>query len=62
MTQKIIKRVHVVALRKKGLTREDYKLRLNAVGVESCKEMTQQQYSEFMRQLARLPDVQLPHK
>ena len=57
MTLKLIQRVHVVALRQKGLTREDYKLRLNAVGVSSCKEMNQQQYLAFMRDLNRLPDA-----
>jgi len=57
MTKKLVQKVHVVALRQKGLSREDYKLRLRAVGVESCKDFTHKQFSEFMRQLDRLPDA-----
>lgn len=57
MTPARIKRVHVVALRKKGLSREEYEMRLNAAGVKSCKEFTQLQFEGFMQSLIRLPDA-----
>ena len=60
LTPKMIKRIHVVAMRQKGLSREAYKLRLGAVGVGSCKELTEQQYLKFMKALASLPDAQPP--
>lgn len=61
LTPALIKRIHVIAMRQKGLSREEYELRLNAVGVNSCKELNQQRYERFMGALNRLPDAPLSH-
>ncbi len=60
LTPKMIQRIHVVAMKQKGLSREEYKLRLGAVGVGSCKELNETQYTKFMKALASLPDAQAP--
>jgi len=57
MTKLLIRRVHAVALGLKGLTEEAYRLRLQAVGAETCKDFTRMQYTVFMRALAKLPDA-----
>jgi hypothetical protein len=57
MTSARIRRIHAVALRQKGLTRELYEMNLEAVGVASCKDMKQKHYGEFMKRMRRLPDV-----
>jgi len=57
MTKLLIQRVHAVAMGQKGLDEEAYRLRLQAVGAESCKQLTRMQYVVFMRALAKLPDV-----
>lgn len=57
MTKSLIQRVHAIARGSKGLDEEAYRMRLRAVGVESCKQLTREQYREFMRGLAKLPDV-----
>lgn len=57
MTKSLIQRVHAVAMGSKGLNEEAYRLRLRAVGVASCKQFSREQYREFMRGLAKLPDV-----
>ena len=55
-----IRYVHVLA-RKKGLIvgadKELYYLRLQALGIETCKKMKRRQYEEFTRSLRRLPDA-----
>ena len=56
MSAALVRQVHSVARRQKGLDEETYRLRLSAVGVESCKEFTRRQYQVFMGALARLPD------
>jgi hypothetical protein len=57
MTKSLIQRVHAIARGSKGLDEEAYRLRLRAVGVESCKQLSREQYHVFMRDLAKLPDV-----
>lgn len=57
MTKMLVRRVHAVARGQKGLDEETYQLRLQAVGVASSKDFTKAQYVEFMKGLARLPDV-----
>lgn len=57
MTKARIKYVHVLAMRQKGLTREEYELRLQAAGVDSCKDLKRRQWDELLRGLKRLPDV-----
>ena len=56
MTKLLIRRVHA-AVAKKGLNEEIYRLRLGAVGVQTCKDFTRDQYHNFMRALATLPDA-----
>lgn len=55
MTPARIREVHGLRARK-GLTDEIYRLRLGAVGAESCKEFTRTQFFAFMRTLRELPD------
>lgn len=55
MTPDRIKLVHVVKARK-GLDDETYRLRLNAVGVGSCKQLTRESFRTFITGLASLPD------
>lgn len=57
MTRDRIRDVHVLALGAKGLDEETYRLRLAAIGVESCKQFTRQQFDDFMRALRALPDA-----
>jgi hypothetical protein len=51
-----IRAVHVLALSIKGLDEETYRLRLSAVGVDTCKDLSRAQFAEFMRGLRALPD------
>lgn len=57
MTPRLVRLVHVVARVQKGLTDEEYRLNLQALGLESCKQMKKQHYKDFMRRMDRLPDV-----
>lgn len=57
MSAALVRQVHAVARQQKGLDEETYRLRLSAVGVESCKEFTRKQYQVFMAALSRLPDA-----
>lgn len=57
MTPERIRAVHVLAMTTKGLDEETYRLRLGAVGVESCKQFTREQYHTFMGALRDLPDA-----
>ena len=57
MTKALVQRVHAVARGRKGLDEETYRLRVRAVGAETSKRFTREQYREFMRGLAKLPDV-----
>lgn len=57
MSKILVRNVHIVARAQKGMTEEMYKLRLGAVGVESCKDFTREQYYTFMRELAKLPNA-----
>ena len=57
MTKMLVRHVHIVARVQKGLDEETYKLRLRAVGAESSKNFTRVQYVEFMKGLAKLPDM-----
>lgn len=53
-----IKYVHVVALREKGLSQEDYKARLLAItGKDTCKNLNRKEYNQLMASLYRLPNA-----
>jgi len=51
-----IKYVHVLA-KKKGLDDELYRLRLNALGVNSCKDLKADTYFKFINGLRALPNA-----
>lgn len=55
MTPPLVRRVHALKAQK-GLDDETYRLRLAAVGVDSCKQLSRQQFGAFIRGLAALPD------
>lgn len=55
MTKEKIRLVHVVKARK-GLDDETYRLRLGAMGVASCKELSRTAFSAFLKALSALPD------
>lgn len=53
-----IARVHVLALKQKGMDYDDYKRRLKAItGRDSSKDLKQHEYRAFLRDLAGLPDA-----
>lgn len=56
MTPVNIRLVHVLKARK-GLDEETYRLRLGAVGVDSCKQLSRTAFRTFLSGLAALPDV-----
>lgn len=55
MRPEYVKLVHVVKARK-GLDEETYRLRLQAVGVASCKDLGREAFRTFIRELGKLPD------
>ena len=57
MSPERIRAVHVLARSVKGLDEETYRLRLAAVGVTSCKELSRAQFAAFMAGLRALPDA-----
>lgn len=57
MNKQRIQYVHVLAMAQKGLTHEEYKDNLRAVGVESSKHMKRQHYYDFLARMKRLPDA-----
>lgn len=52
-----ISKVHAIALKQKGLSYEEYKIVLESIGIESCKDMKERHYNEFMRRMDNLPDA-----
>lgn len=56
MTKAKLQAVHALA-RQKGLDDELYRLRLQAVGVDSSKKLRRKQFDEFMTGLKALPDA-----
>ena len=58
MTRKRIAYVHALALQQKGLTHEEYKLRMQAITTKTtCKDLTRNDYKRFTADLQALPDV-----
>ena len=55
MTKDKKRLVHIIKARK-GLSEEDYRLRLSAVGVASCTQLTRDQFHAFLKGMAALPD------
>lgn len=58
MTVGRIQMVHTLALKQKGLREDEYRLRLGAYGVTTCKDFKRPQFYAFVRDLEKLPDVQ----
>lgn len=56
MDRKKISLVHALAAQK-GLDDEFYRLRLQSVGVESCKKLKRNQFNKLVTELQRLPDA-----
>lgn len=56
MTPERVRHVHVLALSRKGLTEEDYRDRLAAVGVSSSLHLSRQQWYRLLEGLNKLPD------
>lgn len=57
MTKDKVRYVHTLAMRQKGLTREQYEDNLQAVGVASSKDMKREHYFKFLQRMKALPDV-----
>lgn len=55
MTADKVRLVHVLKARK-GLDDDTYRLRLAAVGVDSCKQLSREAFRTFLQGLASLPD------
>ncbi|MBE9538505.1 MAG: hypothetical protein IMF06_05440 [Proteobacteria bacterium] len=56
MTPGKVQLVHAMA-RQKGLDDDAYRDNLHAVGVETCKDMKQKNFDDFIKRMARLPDA-----
>lgn len=56
MTHDRVRMVHVLALSRKGLTEEQYRLRLAAVGVETSLKLSRDQFHALLDGLRALPD------
>lgn len=56
MTRDRLRMIHVLARAKKGLTEEQYRLRLAAVGVESSLQLSRDQFNALLAGLRSLPD------
>lgn len=58
MTSQRLRYVHTLALRQKGLTQEEYELRLKAItGHGSSKDLKRRDFVRLVEDLKRLPDV-----
>lgn len=56
MTADRIRMVHVLARARKGLTEEQYRLRLAAVGVDTSLRLGREQFHQLVTGLSSLPD------
>lgn len=56
MTADRVKYVHALAMGRKGLDDDTYRLRLSSVGVESSLQLNRVQYLSLIQGLAKLPD------
>lgn len=58
MTPGRIKLVKTIAFRQKGLTEEEYRVRLKAITTrDSCKQLKRAEFLRFVNDLQRLPDA-----
>lgn len=56
MTRDRVRMIHVLARSRKGLTDEQYRLRLGAVGVDTSLKLSRDQFHNLLRGLRALPD------
>lgn len=56
LTNALIRHCKVVGLVRKGLTPEEYKLNLQAIGLTSTLQLTRASFDAFLKRLASLPD------
>lgn len=56
MTADRVRMVHVLARSRKGLTEEQYRLRLAAVNVDTCLKLSRDQFHRLLVGLRSLPD------
>lgn len=59
MTRDRVRMIHVLARSRKGLTEEQYRLRLAAVGVDTCLRLGRDQFHQLLVGLRGLPDSPL---
>lgn len=57
MTRDRVRIIHVLALSRKGLTDEQYRLRLGAVGVDTSLALNCDQFHQLLDGLRALPDA-----
>lgn len=57
MTRDRVRLVHVLARSRKGLTEEEYRLRLGAVNVDSSLQLSRVQFHQLLAGLRALPDA-----
>ncbi|ODV25942.1 MAG: hypothetical protein ABT19_03245 [Rhodanobacter sp. SCN 68-63] len=56
MTPERVRIVHVLARSQKGLSEEQYRLQLGALGVSSSRMMSRAQFYAFVQRMRSLPD------
>lgn len=56
MTKDHVRLVHVLARSRKGLTEEEYRMRLGAVGVTTSLALSRKQFHQLLAGLRALPD------
>jgi hypothetical protein len=59
MTRELVRMIHVLARSRKGLTEEEYRLRLAAVGVSTSLQLGRDQFYRLLDGLRALPDSPL---
>lgn len=59
MTTARIRMLHILARSRKGLTEEEYRLRLSAIGIDSCRQLDRTQFDAMVAGLTALPDTPL---
>lgn len=59
MTRDRVRMIHVLARARKGLTEEQYRLRLAAVGVDTSLKLGRDQFHQLLVGLRSLPDSPL---
>ena len=56
MTRDMVKFVHVLGRSRKGLTEENYRLHLSAIGAESSLQLNRDQFHQLIARFRALPD------